>query len=240
MVDFYKPKFDEAVLVSYPRSGNTWMRYVLANFLYSNKDHNLRTLKFTFPDVYHPENCNDKNHKPRILKSHESFKEETKCYSKVVYIYRDPRDVALSYYDFLIKCRGIVVTFDKYIDRFVNGDTGFGRWDDHVNSWSKAKDINMMTVSYENMHYYPIETFGSVISFLGFVRPNAEKLFGVLEKSKFSKVQEDVKKIDYHVAEGFSGGVSGKPGAWKEKLSVPHVKKIEKAFWRTMNAWGYR
>ena len=240
MIDIYQPKFNESVLVSYPRSGNTWMRYVLANFLYPNKEHDLRTLKHTFPDVYHPENINEKNHKPRIIKSHECFGDTSRTYSKVVYIYRDPRDVALSYYDFLTKCRGAVVKFDDYIDRFCNGNIDFGRWDEHINSWSAAKDIHIMTASYENMHNHPIETFGSVISFLGFVRPMADDLFKILERSKFENVQKDVKKLDYHVSDGFTGGISGKPGAWKEKLSVPHVKKIEKAFWRTMNAWGYR
>ena len=55
---------------------------------------------------------------PRLLKSHECFDLR---YPRVVYIVRDPRDVAVSFYYYNLKVRVIPegYSMDRFVDRFV-------------------------------------------------------------------------------------------------------------------------
>src|SRR5262249_21761171 len=72
---------------------------------------------------------------PRILKSHEPFDPR---YRRVIYIVRDPRDVALSSYHFARKGRHIADTLalETYVSTlFVGRDHAYGNWGEHVASW---------------------------------------------------------------------------------------------------------
>src|SRR5215475_9391593 len=84
---------DDTFLVSYPRSGNTWTRFLIANLRYPN-----RQVSFTTLDEFIPDACSQtkaslkRSQRPRLIKTHEYFDPR---YKKVIYIVRDPRDVVL-------------------------------------------------------------------------------------------------------------------------------------------------
>ena len=111
---------DDVFLVSYPRSGNTWIRYILAHLLapYEVIDRN-RTL---YPDIYVPINW-QKVTMPRMIKSHEPF---TKEYPKIIYLMRDGRDVACSYYNFYCRNRGNQHPLSFFLKEFLKPTFDFG------------------------------------------------------------------------------------------------------------------
>jgi hypothetical protein len=85
---------DDVFVVSYPRSGNTWTRFLIANLIYQDDPVTFANVEQRIPDIY----TSSKRHlkklpRPRMIKTHEYFDPR---YKKVVYIVRDPRDVALS------------------------------------------------------------------------------------------------------------------------------------------------
>ena len=87
---------DDIFLVSYPKSGNTWLRFLLAYCLFDIEPGrvNFHNIENFIPDMY--VNWPNRNlARPRIIKSHEKF---TKNYPRVIYLYRDGRDVMVSYY----------------------------------------------------------------------------------------------------------------------------------------------
>ena len=91
---------DDIFLVSYPRSGNTWIRFLLGTLI-TEKKIDWENMELGIPDIYR--NTNKKllkYNRPRFIKSHHSFDER---YSKVVYLVRDVRDVIISYYNFYLK-----------------------------------------------------------------------------------------------------------------------------------------
>ena len=96
---------DDTFLVSFPRSGNTWTRFLVCNLINPDDPVNFAQLESRIPEIY---DVTDRNlrafPRPRIIKSHECFDPR---YKKIIYIVRDPRDVLISYYEFQLKRRVI-------------------------------------------------------------------------------------------------------------------------------------
>src|SRR5689334_7193419 len=94
---------DDVFLVSYPRSGNTWTRFLLGNLLWQDTPVTFSNIESRIPEIYfNPDRLMRQLRRPRLLKSHECFQPH---YPRVIYIVRDPRDVATSFYHHNVKAR---------------------------------------------------------------------------------------------------------------------------------------
>lgn len=160
---------DDIFLVSYPKSGNTWTRFLLGNLMNPNQSMTFANIEKKVPDIYAESKLRLKKiPRPRVIKSHECFDPR---YRRVIYIVRDPRDVALSAYHYDRKGRNIPDGFpiEEYITtRFMKTDEYFGTWGEHAGSWLvNAK--NIFQISRLNDGY--MGTMGSwgenVMSWLG-------------------------------------------------------------------------
>lgn len=92
-------------LVSYPRSGNLWLRWLLAVSVKGRLDVSNRLISGIVPDIY--EVSNEyllALEKPRVIKSHEKY---NAAYPKVIYLYRDVRHVMISLFHYLKRGRGM-------------------------------------------------------------------------------------------------------------------------------------
>src|SRR3979411_2209391 len=96
---------DDVFLVSYPRSGNTWTRFLIGNLVHQDEPVTFSNIESRITDIYfHPDHRMRRLSRPRILKSHECFQPH---YRQIIYIVRDPRDVAVSFYHHSVKARNI-------------------------------------------------------------------------------------------------------------------------------------
>ena len=96
---------DDTFIISYPRSGNTWTRFLIANLTHPEEPVTFANIERLIPDAEAQSSRYMRGiPSPRMVKSHSYFDPR---YPKVIYIVRDPRDVALSYYDFSRKYRQI-------------------------------------------------------------------------------------------------------------------------------------
>ena len=118
-------------LVSYPRSGNTWVRFLLANLLKEGSE-----VEIDFHNVhrYVPEiNRNNDIIKslvpPRVIKSHALYQQS---FPKVIYLVRDGRDVYVSYYYYRLKQLDEGSTFSDFLRR---EDHFPSSWKDHIELW---------------------------------------------------------------------------------------------------------
>src|SRR5215471_3784455 len=89
---------DDTMIVSYPRSGNTWSRFLIANLVYPDQNPDFTNIERLIPDNSSKSSRGLKHTpRPRLVKTHDYFDHR---YPRTIYIARDPRDVALSYYDY--------------------------------------------------------------------------------------------------------------------------------------------
>ncbi|MBD1910618.1 MULTISPECIES: sulfotransferase domain-containing protein [unclassified Leptolyngbya] len=139
---------DDLFLVSYPKSGNTWLRYLFGHYLSGEETPNISEI---IPDIYKNPAELAALKAPRYIKSHEPYRPE---YPRVIYIVRDGRDVAVSYYFHMQSRKRIPdgMSFRDYVKAF-NADQldPFSTWSDHVHSWLDNAPEKFLLLRYEDM-----------------------------------------------------------------------------------------
>src|SRR5208282_2133625 len=146
---------DDVFLTSYPRSGNTWTRFLVGNLVHPQEAVTFLNVERLVPDMYkHSDRTLRNLPRPRILKSHECFDPR---YKRIIYIVRDPRDVLISYYEFQLKRRVISddCSLEEFVPRFMESEIEpkIGTWRDHVVSWTatRGRQKNFLLLRYEDM-----------------------------------------------------------------------------------------
>ena len=169
---------------------------------------------------------------------------------KVVYILRNPLDVAVS------QAHHSSITLDRAIDRL--GDTNeclarqistrqlshleqpLGSWSMHVKSWVDTDTLNTLVVRYEDMHLKPHETFGKITAFLG-VAADRKTQERAISDASFDKLR---KQEDQHGFAERPGGVerffrNGQIGEGLNRLSGRQIDKVIKDHGSIMQRFGY-
>jgi hypothetical protein len=184
--------------------------------------------------------------RPRILKSHEPFDVR---FRKVIYLVRDPRDVAVSEYHFDLKKRYIEpdVTLEEFVKRFIAGETSsYGSWWEHAASWIGARHGNpaFLLVRYEDLLSDSVGETAKIAEFLG-IQASPERLQAAVERSSADRMR----KLEKQEADQWTGTKNtrkeipfvraAKSGGWKEALPAHSVKEIEVAWSPLLNFLGY-
>jgi Sulfotransferase domain len=162
---------DDVFLTSYPRSGNTWTRFLVANLAYPKKPVTFLSIETLVPDMYKSADRTLRRlPRPRILKSHEPFDPR---YKRVVYIVRDPRDSAVSNYYWELKQKSFPDDYpiDDFIPRWMAPTfwPRIGSWGEHVMSWLSTRHgkSGFVLVRYEDLKSNPAPELAKVAGLLG-------------------------------------------------------------------------
>ena len=200
----------------------------------SETDISARNIGNYVPYVYSQKANNAE--RPRILKSHETYQPK---YPRVIYLVRDGRDVAVSYYNFYQTTKGYVGSFDKFVRQFLSGNVQFGSWQDHVRSWLLRQHANpFMVVRYEQLHRHPFNILRQVAEFLHLDVDDG--LIGkAVQKHTFENRKKDARNNSPFYGRGFRGGVKGAPGAWKETFTTPLLDLFWSQAAEAMEQLGY-
>jgi hypothetical protein len=240
---------DDSFIVSYPRSGNTWTRFLLANLLHPDVPVNFTTIEKLIPDVEAQSSRYMKRiPSPRVIKSHQYFDHR---YRRVLYIVRDPRDVVLSYYDFSRKYRHITDGYplENYVSDFVNArlsSASWGTWGENVGSWLAARQEKpgFLLVRYEDLKAGAAIELSRIAEFFG-VRCSSEGISKALQQSSADHMRkmEETQSQDWIATKDKRADVpfvgSAEVGNWKTKLPSPAVAEIEAAWGDLMSGLGY-
>ena len=222
---------NDVYLVSYPRSGNTWLRYLLANLLEPDGDWNVDNLSQVIPDIHQPWPDDWIERSPRIVKSHKAWQPD---YPQVVYLYRDGRDVAVSYFDFQRKLRGYKESFDTFLEDYMQGHMPYGSWHDHVAGWLfKDDSAKLLPMRYESLFANTAQELTCLGVFLN-ATWSSSLIASAIDNSSIQRIRRDYQtlKFDTHWRRGFRGGVKGGPGMWREVLSPAQNER----FWEKAGA----
>ncbi|MBI1256807.1 MAG: hypothetical protein GC204_05005 [Chloroflexi bacterium] len=120
----------------------------------------------------------------------------------VIYVIRNPLDVAVSY------AHHNHWSIDEMIEAMADENYGLSHipmgqslqlpqrlfsWSSHVRSWVDATDFPIFIVRYEDMIFNPLETFSSVIQFLGEAL-NVERVKKAIRFSSFGELKKQEEK----------------------------------------------
>lgn len=219
--------------VSYPKSGSTWLSYILV--LLTGKDATrdpdttLRnSLHWVESSWTYPRSEEDLKRAPapRIFKSHMPYgmglggvPTENKC--RYIYIARNPKDVVTSYFHFEARKSWAGYYTGDWEDWFrlwVDGMVQRGDWFDHVLSWWERRDCdNILFLKYEDLKKNTDGEMKRIADFLG-LEVTPEKLALVREKVAFETMKKDDVLGDVKEFNQFFR--KGKVGSWKEQFTV--------------------
>ena len=167
---------EDVFLISYPRSGNTWMRVIIAYLLYPhNEISSLESLNHLVPDIHVGIPRKNIYSQPRVIKSHRLFpvrheRESPELYNRNIYIVRHPFNVIRSYYHYMIANNWIGVeglSISKFASLVIQGAIIPGSWQEHVLSWYSMSDrLNNIFVRYEDLQKDTNHVIQKVANFL--------------------------------------------------------------------------
>ena len=221
------PQDSDIYLVSYPKSGNTWMRYLMAYATWPElidvdlvemaaymPSFRLEHDKAMMQDPDAP--CNQLKH--RIIKEHTVYDKNAALHIKrAIYIARDGRDAMVSYWHFCNQRDGTSIPFSEFIELSAKPEHSYGPWREHVLGWLNAPLKAKLVLRYEDMlantelclrqalDFAEIEATDSAIE--NAVRRASFDSMRKLEKTKGLNL-EQLKNVEFVR--------KGKTGSWKE------------------------
>lgn len=239
---------DDTFLVSYPKSGNTWARVLIANLLSPGQPADFWAINRLVPEI---EGATKRQlvsmPRPRIIKSHFAFDPR---YPRVIYIVRDPRDVVLSEYHYQRKMRQIEDGYpmEQYVSRFIAGKTcpEVGSWGQHVASWivTRSRQPDFLLVPYESLLSHTTFELERIANFLR-ISATRERLEEVAELSSADRMRK-LEAQQGHASSLMKRGRkdvpfirAAKSGGWKSDLPSHLAEKIEFAWGPLMRHLGY-
>lgn len=246
---------DDVFLVSYPRSGNTWARFLISNLIFPEEPTTFANVESRIPEIYfNPDHVMRRLPRPRILKSHECFQPH---YQRIIYVARDPRDVAISFYHHNVKWRNIPDNYpmEEFVPRFMAAefDTRWGSWSDHIRSWLSMRQgrKEFLFLRYEDMKKDPISALRRIATFLQecsfpdldvkeqtlahAVEFSSPERMRTLEKEQAGQwvLTKQTRRDKPFVRTATAGG-------WKSILPPQSVTQIESAWGDIMSDLGYQ
>lgn len=233
----------DIMVASYPRSGNTWLRFLLHELLTG------KTADFSMiNDIHSP--CADFPHfhetpiiaplQGRIIKTHEPFRKE---YSRAIYLVRDPRDVAVSEYHYM-HSRGLInEPFIEFIDQFTHGVlNGYGAWHKHVTSWINAPISDLLIIRYEDLKLSSLDTLKRLAIFLE-IEMTVDQLELIITHNTSQAMRRSEEKMSIATF-GFITDTTrfirrAQANRWKECLTPTQVEQIATVMGSVMYRLGY-
>lgn len=185
-------------IISYPKSGRTWLRMLLgkvicekfnldeSNILYTTK----LTLAADLPGVNwsHDGSGNNQGKKFRKFVSNKSaFRNK-----KVLFIYRDPKDLIVSNYFQATKRVSKYTDFTGSISQFIrHPNYGIHKIVDFYNIWHRNQHIpeDFLFITYENLHSDTNKILRSVVEFIGIKEVEEEIIQKAVDFASFQNMR---------------------------------------------------
>ena len=226
---------NDVFIASYPRSGSTWLRFMLFEIL-TQKDAEFDDVNRHIPDVGGQRNAMALlPNQGRLIKTQQAFRPD---YRRAIYIVRDARDVALSEYAYQKAQGWIACSLDDYLKMFVNGNASpYGSWEEHTRSWIESPlhaRGDLMLVWYRELRQKTEPTLTRIAEFLK-VRVRAQVIQKAIQNNNLQnmrKKEDRAPQIGYHprtesIAEEQRFVRSGAVGGWRERLTPAQAEYLQ-------------
>lgn len=161
---------DDCFLVSFPRSGVTWLSFMLAHCHSYQSGLNIPVTFYNLTRLI-PDVMDSPNIRPeplqfpgfRIIKSHSGF---DRTYRNIIYLLRDPLESLGSYHNYL----GSLNHFEGSLEDFINNKRyGLKAWINHVEGWllQSSPSQRIMVVRYDDLQKDALKEISRIYSLFG-------------------------------------------------------------------------
>ena len=242
----YRMRHDDVYLVSFPRSGNTWLSFLVANVIvetipeYKDREVNYFNLHQIIPAIHATREIQG-NFMPspysRIIKSHSEY---NPYYKQIILLIRDPRDVLVSYYKFMRDLLG----YRKDLPAFIRDKKyGIDSWANHTRTWleNMPATARFKVVRFENLKMNTASVISELFLHMG-IRVNETVINRAVEKSSFEKMQ----KLEMDSVTDLLGKRQnyrflrrGKTAGYRDELDENDRRYIEKRVSQYMKYFDY-
>jgi hypothetical protein len=235
----FQPRADDVFVATYPRSGTTWMQF-LVYLILSDRSLDFEHVSQVTPWYERSLALGTRTAadfaamaSPRVFKSH-LRPEWVPSPGRIIYVERDGRDVLVSYFHFYRSHLRFEGTFEAFYERFMRGELQYRSWFDHVEAWRRAaRARDVLWMRYEDMRADPGATVDRVAAYLGrtlsaedhaAVVRMASYDFMKAHESKFDPITEHL--IDRRLSPGRFLR-AGATGDGKDRLTPRQIERFE-------------
>jgi hypothetical protein len=229
-------------VASFPRSGNTWLRFVLAD-LATGAPVDFEHVERAIPSVgYHREAPALAPGGGRLIKTHEAHRAE---YRRGVYLVRDVRDVLVSWYRATRDDPDDLSQLDAVVAGFMTPSASpYGCWTDHVTSWLAAARSSggIRVFRFEDLRGDPEGTMTEIAALVG-LDTSPERVREALARNTAADMaRREAENLEFlrrsfgRMSTGVRGGATGR---WRDLLTERHLRTLAPAL-ELNSELGYR
>jgi hypothetical protein len=208
-VSNFAARKEDIFVASYPKSGTTWLQQVVyllctdSNDEEEPKDSN-EVMEWRFPYLEHIyPGLKEINSRPgqRLIKTHLPVEllpsQVAENGSKVIYIYRNPKDVIVSYYHFakMLTFANFKGTLDQFAWLLLLDKVPYSPYFPHINGYLEASQKNpkqYLVVNYEDMKEDPKAVIRQIAHFLIISDDlNEDALDDICEQTSFEAMKSN-------------------------------------------------
>jgi hypothetical protein len=242
----YAASAGDIFVASYPKSGTTWLQYIVWLLIRGRALTASESLSELFP---HLEEVGSQAvaalPEPRLIKTHLAFELTPWCPDACyLAIARNPFDCAVSFYH---HTRGFPKhydfadgSFDAFFDCFLRGEVDFGDYFEHLLSWHEArKRRNVFLFTYEAMLADPLASLRRVAAALG-ERAEATiatdaRIADILRETSHAAMQRDQQRWSSQRPAWATGFVrKGVVGDWESVFTAEQARALLAEFERRL------
>lgn len=236
-------------LASYPKSGNTWLRMLIANLASTDVPADINALASGGTDG------NVSAIGVRFVKVQDAYKRPPNAESLfanhdangAIVIVRDPRDVASSLAAHNSSSVDEAITFMGDLDAVSSTPTNQQlkqkqlHWSSHIASWLEQKDIPVHLIRYEDLLLDPVLSFRRALRFAG-CDAGDDLIRRAVAYSSFELLQKQESNNGFHEAQPCGGHFfrRGIAGSWRNELTGAQAARIEADHGAVMQRLGYK
>jgi hypothetical protein len=218
----FEERDSDIYIVTYPKSGTTWMQMILYMLIHKKEpdfEHIYDVSPWLSNEAFMRNSCERVNQlpSPRFFKSHDRYDKFTPGFSgKIIYVYRDVYDLAVSYYYHRKHYNKADIKMDELLDDAFNSSKEFNWFSFHKNWLTNKHNFPVFYISYENLkndfedavmqiaRYLNITT---TPEFIEMVKKYASFEYMKANETKFGEQPEKTPKMVYNqfIRKGTSG-----------------------------------
>jgi hypothetical protein len=236
----------DAMLISYPKSGSTWLRFLIAHGI-TGEEVDFDSVRRVFPPV------GEQRHGPRclpgrgrLIRSHEPFSRfRGRTDQPIIYLVRDGRDVAVSYFHHMRRVEALQAAFEAFLPRFVSGAVdSYGPWVDHVVGAQDMQRVGanrLLLVSYEELRKDTEGVLARTLAFLG--SPRSDEVIAEVvaansrDRMRAKESSSQLLRAQARAELQFVGDVGRE--TWRELLDADGQARLEAALAPGLRAFDY-